>query len=252
MVPLPQKVTYVRALRKTWLPAFLTEDECNRLFANLSGEHKLLAQLLYGCGLRVNTGVSLRVQDINLEGMTLTIRMAKGKKDRVVPLPGTIKEPLMRHLKIMAMKHRTDLRNADYKGVFLPDTMEGKKKYCSYAKEWDWYWVFPAPRLTEVADTGDVKRYHMQETAFQREMRRAVSKAGIKKHTKPHTLRHTFATHLLMAGYDIRQVQELLGHADVRTTMIYTRVLPKEHKGVRSPLDILEEKNKSDRKEEDE
>jgi integron integrase len=224
----------VRAKRPRRLPAVLSRDEVRSLLARLSGRHRLMAQLLYGSGLRLMECLRLRVKDVDFRLRRITVRDGKGSKDRVTMLPETLAEPLQIHLELVRRMHDSDLaRGAG--AVFLPCALE--RKYPRAAREWKWQYVFPADRLSTDPRTGAVRRHHAGESGLQKEVRRAVRAAGILKPAGCHTLRHSFATHLLEGGYDIRTVQELLGHKDLRTTMIYTHVLNRGGLAVRSPLD---------------
>jgi integron integrase len=224
----------VRAKQPRRLPAVLSRDEVRSLLAGLSGRHRLMAQLLYGSGLRLMECLRLRVKDVDFRLRRITVRDGKGSKDRVTMLPEALAEPLQIHLELVHRMHDSDLaRGAG--AVFLPCALE--RKYPRAAREWKWQYVFPADRLSTDPRTGAVRRHHAGESGLQKEVRRAVRAAGILKPAGCHTLRHSFATHLLEGGYDIRTVQELLGHKDLRTTMIYTHVLNRGGLAVRSPLD---------------
>ena len=224
----------VRAKRPQRLPVVLSELEVSRLLANLSGEPRLVACLLYGGGLRVLEGVSLRVKDLDLARGELMVRDGKGRKDRVTVLPRALGAELRRQLEHAREVWQDDLRRGSC-GVALPDALA--RKYPSAPREWAWQWVFPAARCFVERQTKRELRWHLHETVVQRSVKRAVRAAGLTKPATCHTLRHSLATHLLARGYDIRTVQELLGHRDVRTTMIYTHVLNRGGRGVRSPLD---------------
>jgi integron integrase len=195
----------------------------------------LMASLLYGSGLRLLECVGLRVKDVDLEAADLRVRDGKGRKDRVTMLPTALRHPLRAHLDGVRVLHRRDL--AQGRGwVALPDALG--RKYPNAGQEWAWQWVFPATRTYVDPTSGQCRRHHLHESVLQRAVRAAAQQAGLAKPATCHTLRHSFATHLLEAGYDIRTIQELLGHADVATTMIYTHVLNKGGLGVRSPLDV--------------
>ena len=193
-----------------------------------------MAQLLYGSGLRLMECLRLRVKDLDFNYRTITVHDGKGEKDRITILPESLIEPLRKHLEQVKRLHEQDLAQG-YGAVYLPNALA--RKYPNAQREWGWQWVFPSPRLSVDPRSGLVRRHHISPSAIQRAIRRAARAAGIHKPVSPHTLRHSFATHLLEAGYDIRTVQELLGHKDVRTTMIYTHVLNRGAMAVCSPLD---------------
>ena len=192
--------------------------------------------LLYGAGLRLMERLRLRVKDIDFSRSEIRVRAGKGDEDRVTMLPAAVKEPLRRHLEQVKAQHEADLRN-DYDGVSLPNALE--RKYPNAAKEWGWQWVFPASKLYVDHQSGKRKRHHLHESVLQRAVKEAVRAAGISKLASCHTFRHSFATHLLEDRYDIRTIQELLGHKDVSTTMIYTHVLNRRGRGVDSPANRL-------------
>jgi integron integrase len=216
------------------LPVVLTKEEVKKVLCQLKGTKWLMAGLLYGAGLRLMECLRLRVKDVDLAYNQLVVRDGKGNKDRVTMLPEALKEPLQKHLERVKVLHEQDLANG-FGRVYLPDALE--RKYPNANREWGWQYVFPAARVSADPRSGSVRRHHVFETLLQRAVKEAVRKAGIAKPAGCHTFRHSFATHLLEDGYDIRTVQELLGHKDVSTTMIYTHVLNKGGKGVRSPLD---------------
>jgi integron integrase len=216
------------------LPVVLTREEVRAMLARMSGQPWLLASLLYGSGLRVMEAVRLRVKDADLARGEILVRDGKGAKDRITMLPRQLVEPLRNALATAARRHESDLA-AGHGEVYLPFALE--RKYPAAGREWAWQYVFPADELSVDPRTGRVRRHHLHEQSVQRAVRAAAQAAGIAKPATPHTLRHSFATHLLEAGYDIRTVQELLGHADVSTTMIYTHVLNRGGRGVVSPLD---------------
>ena len=218
------------------LPEVLTHHEVARLLMLIDAEHRVLAQLLYGTGMRIMEGIRLRMKDIDFERRALVVREGKGAKDRVVMLPASL-VPALREQLARARLLWADDRAAGRTGVFMPDALD--RKYPRAAASWTWYWVFPQAEVSVDPRTGLTRRHHVHEQAFQRAFKRAVGRAGIERPATPHTLRHSFATHLLQAGYDIRTVQELLGHSDVSTTMIYTHVLKLGGGAVRSPLDAL-------------
>jgi len=224
----------VRAKRKCRLPVVMTPQEVEQIFAGMSGVHRLMAMLTYGCGLRVTECASLRIKDIDLGQGTLIVRAAKGDKDRRTVLPDRLKDPLIQHLSATRSIYDND-RKQNLPGVFLPGALD--KKYPNAGTEWGWFWVFPAQSLSIDPRTLIVRRHHMHPASLQRAFREAVQQTGISKPVSVHTLRHSFATHLLENGYDIRTIQELLGHRNLQTTMIYTHVATKNVLGVRSPLD---------------
>ena len=217
------------------LPVVLTVNETRALLDRLKGVHKLQANLLYGTGMRLMEAMRLRVKDIDFERKEILIRDGKGAKDRVTMLPMTLASLLQRHLQTVKALHDDDLQ-AGYGNVYLPNALE--RKYPNASREWGWQYVFPATQVSVDPRSGITRRHHLDEKGLQRAMKQAVRDSGLVKPATPHTLRHSFATHLLDSGYDIRTVQELLGHSNVSTTMIYTHVLNKGGRGVRSPLDM--------------
>jgi integron integrase len=223
-----------RAKRPARVPVVLTSTEVRSLLARLTGRHWLMASLLYGAGMRLMECVRLRVKDIDFEYTQITVRDGKGEKDRVTMLPSSAVALLKTHLEQVKAIHEQDLREG-FGEVYLPFALA--RKYPNAGKEWGWQYVFPATKRSGDPRSGKERRHHIEEQSLQRAVKKAIRDAGIHKPASCHTLRHSFATHLLQSGYDIRTVQELLGHKDVSTTMIYTHVLNKGGKGVRSPLD---------------
>jgi integron integrase len=218
------------------LPVVFSQSEVLRILNNLSGKYNLIGSLMYGSGLRINECLSLRIKDIDFDRKIITVSQAKGKKDRNVPLPDSIIDELNTHLKNVRRVHNNDLNNDSGK-VHLPSALE--RKYPNAPAQWAWQWVFPSITYCPDKLTGELRRWHLHESAVQRAIKLAISNAGIAKHASSHTLRHSFATHLLERGCDIRTVQELLGHKDVSTTMIYTHVSSKGACSVVSPLESI-------------
>jgi len=224
----------VRAKRPTRVPTVLSRGEVTALLGELDGTARLVASLLYGAGLRLLEGLRLRVKDLDFERNEITVRDGKGRKDRVTLLPAAAREPLRRHLERVRRLHERDLARG-LGSVALPDALA--RKYPTARRELGWQWVFPATSHYQDRATGERRRHHLHESVIQRAVKEAARRARVAKPATCHTLRHSFATHLLEAGYDIRTIQELLGHRDVSTTMIYTHVLNRGGRGVKSPLD---------------
>ena len=232
---IPWLDSVVRAKRPQRLPVVLTRDEVRAVVRSLQGIPRLMASLLYGSGLRLLECCRLRVQDVDFGTNQILVRGAKGDKDRITVLPAAIKADLIRHLDRVREQHGRDLQ-ARGGWVELPTALDRKP---NAGREWVWQWVFPATRFYRDRVTGQLRRHHLHESVLQRSVKDAVRRAGIAKRANPHTLRHSFATHLLEDGRDIRTVQELLGHRDVTTTQIYTHVLNRGPSGVQSPLDTM-------------
>ena len=234
--PIEDLGTVVRARKPKRLPVVLTRDEVVDVLAKLEGDQRLMAALMYGSGLRLTECLRLRVQDVDFGASEIMVRDGKGGKDRVTVLPESVRQPLLDQLEYARRVHAKDLADG-WGRVQMPDALV--RKYPNAAAEWPWQWVFPQAQRWCDPVTGVQGRHHVHETILQRAVRDAVRRSGVAKHASCHTFRHSFATHLLETGYDIRTIQELLGHRNVSTTMIYTHVLNRGGYGVRSPMDRL-------------
>ena len=228
------ELSRVRPQKPKRVPTVLSKEEARKVLDNLQGVNRLMAQLMYGSGLRLMEVLRLRVKDLDFANHQIIVRDGKGENDRLTTFPDRLLEPLRLQLKHIKALHEKDLFEGQGT-VYLPYALA--KKYPNAEREWIWQYVFPARNLSTDPVTGMIRRHHLHETGLQKAVRQAARLAKIDKPVSPHTFRHSFATHLLQNGYDIRTVQELLGHKDVKTTMIYTHVLNRGPKAVRSPLD---------------
>jgi integron integrase len=226
----------VRAKRPKRLSVVRTREEVKSILGQLQGLDWIMAVVLYGAGLRLMECLRLRVKDVDFSRNEIRVRSGKGDKDRITMLPAAVKESLLRHLEGVGKQYEAEIKNG-FNGVFLPDALERKSP--NAPRQWGWQWVFPASKLYVDPQSGKILRHHLHESVLQKAVREAAEKAGIAKPASCHTFRHSFATHLLEDGYDIRTVQELLGHKDVSTTMVYTHVLNRGGRGVSSPADRL-------------
>jgi len=231
-----EEVDAVRADRPVRVPVVLTRDETRRVILAMSGTTQLVVKLLYGSGLRLLEALRMRVQDVDLEMKQVTVRDGKGAKDRYTTLAESLIPVLREHLEAVRMRHQEDLKEG-YGAVYLPGALE--RKYPKAAREWRWQYVFPARDLSKDPRSSQIRRHHLDEATIHRAIKMAVARVGIQKSVSSHTFRHSFATHGLQGGADIRTIQELLGHADVSTTMIYTHVMGQGGCGMKSPLDSL-------------
>jgi len=234
--PIDEQIEHVRAKRHRRPPVVMTQSEVKRVMENINGLHLLMAQVLYGSGLRLMECIRLRIQDLDFERNNLYVRAGKGGKDRTTILPTTIKSTLQHQLQKVKQLHDEDLKNG-FGEVFMPEALG--RKYRNAAKEFRWQYVFPAKKLSSDPRTGKLRRHHVLESGLQKAVKTAGDRACIIKRVGCHTFRHSFATHLLENGVNIRVVQELMGHADVKTTEIYTHVMEKDLNAVISPLDDL-------------
>lgn len=235
--PMDDTINAERASRRKKIPVVLTREEVRKMLSSMEGTHLLIAKLLYGCGLRISECLRLRVQDIDFKMNAVTVRSGKGDKDRVTTFPPSLNTQLDLHLKKVKLTHERDL-NDGFGAVYLPHALERKYKHA--ARDWRWQYIFPAKSLSEDPRSGAVRRHHLMPSPVNNSISKAVYSAQILKRVSAHTLRHSFATHLLQRGTDIRTIQALLGHKDVKTTMIYTHVLQQGGEGVISPLEDLE------------
>ncbi len=235
-IDLGDSIAPTRSKRRLNLPTVLTQEEVAKLLENMKDLHALMAKLLYGCGLRLMECIRLRVKDVDFGQEKIFIRNAKGGKDRIVILPESLRGELEKQIDYVIALHNEDLKKGSGE-VYIPDALS--RKYTNASKETGWQYVFPAKKLSKDPRSGKMMRHHVMESALQKAVKRAVTRAGINKKASCQTLRHSFATHLLENGANIRIVQELMGHNDVKTTEIYTHVMKKDIDSVKSPLDLL-------------
>jgi integron integrase len=231
---MPENIQSIRSKKPVRVPTVMTPEETHKLIAMMNGVHQLMAKTIYGCGLRVLECLRLRVKDVDFSLNQIVVRDGKGKKDRITVLPDGIKPEIEAHLLRTQSLHQQDLRDG-YGRVYLPYALA--RKYPNADRQWGWQYVFPSKSLSKDPRSGIKRRHHMHASSIRKAIQRAAKLSGVIKPVGCHTLRHSFATHLLMNGYDIRTVQELLGHKDVSTTMIYTHVLNRGGRAVVSPLD---------------
>ena len=235
--PLDEEINAVRANKKIHVPVVMTREETSKVIKMMGGTTQIAAKLMYGSGLRISETIRLRVQDIDYKMKTITVRSGKGAKDRITTFPSSIMPFLQNHLAKVKAIHESDLERG-YGEVYMPYALA--RKYPNGAREWGWQYVFPARDLSTDPRSGAIRRRHIDPSVINKAIKVAVRKAGLTKRISAHTFRHSFATHLLQRGTDIRTIQALLGHTDVSTTMIYTHVLQHGGQGVTSPLDDLE------------
>jgi len=236
--PLEGRIDAVRSGKKQRLPVVLSKEEVQRLLSAMNGVPQLAAKLMYGTGMRLMECLRLRIKDVDFEVNEIRVRNGKGGTDRLVFLPETIKPALREHLERVKLVHEHDLSQG-HGQVYLPGALE--RKYPKAGKQWIWQYVFPSIKLSKDPRSGEIRRHHMDPSTLDRAIKRAAKLAGINKRVSSHTLRHSFATHLLQSGTDIRTIQNLLGHKDISTTMIYTHVLRQMSPTIKSPLDMLAE-----------
>ena len=234
-IPLDEtKLNFVRPNKPKRVPTVLSKSEAKAVLEKMDGLYQIMGQLMYGSGLRLMECVRLRIKDLDFSNRQIIVREGKGDNDRITTFPDALLEPLRIHLRTVKALHDKDL-HAGYGRVYLPNALA--EKYTNADREFAWQYVFPAPERSTDPVTGQTRRHHIHETNLQKAVKQAAKSSKINKHITPHTFRHSFATHLLQNGYDIRTVQELLGHKDVKTTMIYTHVLQRGGLAVKSPLD---------------